>query len=64
LRKVVGKQAPLLAAALQEVEGGVQDLAKIVGPRPSKALGRGEMGLDVVPLGIGKIRRVMLSHTC
>ena len=59
----MGKQAPL-ATAFENVEYGVHDLAKIVGPRPSKALGRGEMGLDVVPLGIGKIRRVRLSHTC
>ena len=35
-----------------------------MGPRPSKALGRREMGLHVVPLGIGNIRRVMLSHIC
>jgi hypothetical protein len=59
----VGEQAPL-AAALQEVEDGVQDLAKIVGPRPSKALGCGEMGLDVCPFGIGKIRRVRFPHAC
>ncbi len=43
----MGEQAPLLAAALQEVEEGVEDLTKIVGPRPSEALGCGEMGLTM-----------------
>jgi hypothetical protein len=62
-REVVGKQAPL-ATALQDVKDGVQDLTKIVDPRPSMACGGGQMRLDVVPFGIGKIRWVMSSHTC
>jgi hypothetical protein len=38
-REVVGEQAPLLAAALKEVEDGVQDLAEAVGSGPSMSLG-------------------------
>jgi len=57
------QQAPL-AAALQEVEDGVQDLAKAVGPGPSVSLGGGQVGFDVFPFGVGKVRRVRLSHAC
>jgi hypothetical protein len=46
------KYAPL-AAASQDVEQGVEDLTKAVDPRPSTSFGRGQMRLDVVPLGIG-----------
>jgi hypothetical protein len=51
-RKVVRQQAPL-AAAFQEVEDGVQDLTKAVGPRPSTSFGGGQVGLYVVPFGVG-----------
>ena len=53
-----------LAAALEEVEEGVEDLAKVVSPVPSMPFGGGEMGRYVVPFGVGKIRRVSLSHAC
>jgi hypothetical protein len=59
----VGKQAPL-ATALEDVKDGVQDLTKIVDPGASMACGGGQMRLDVVPFGIGKIRWVRFSHTC
>jgi hypothetical protein len=60
----VRKQAPLLTAAFEEVEDGVQDLAKIVGPGASVSCGGGHVRFDIVPFGVGKIRRVRLSHTC
>jgi hypothetical protein len=41
----VGEQAPL-ATALKDVEDGVEDLTKIVDPRPSVLFGYGQMGLD------------------
>jgi hypothetical protein len=62
-RKVVGQEPPL-ATALQDVKDGVQDLTKIVDPGASMAFGGRQMRLDVVPLGIGKIRWVMSSHAC
>ena len=62
-REVVGQEPPL-ATALQEVEDGIQDLAKAVGPGPSMSLGSGQVRLYIVPFGVGKIRRVRLSHAC
>src|SRR5215204_5021572 len=62
-REVVRKQAPL-AAALQEVEDGVQDLTKIVGPWTSVSFGSWQLRLYVVPFGVGEICRVRLSHAC
>ena len=61
--EVVGEQAPL-ATALKDVEDGVEDLAKIMDPGPSVPFGCRQMGLYVVPFGIGKIRRVRFSHAC
>jgi hypothetical protein len=58
------EKAPLLAAALQYVKDGLEDLAKIVDPRSPMFFGSGQVGLDVVPLGIGKVCWVMSSHTC
>src|SRR5215203_7250172 len=63
LREVVGQQTPL-ATGLQEVEDGVEDLAKAVGPGPSVSLGGGQVRLYVVPFGVGKVRWVRFSHTC
>jgi hypothetical protein len=48
----VGQESPL-AAALQELENGVQDLAQIVDPGPSVSFGCGKVGLYVVPFGVG-----------
>jgi len=62
-REVVGKKAPL-TTAFEDVEDGVQDLTKIVSPRPSTAIGGGQVRLDVIPFGIGKIRWARFSHTC
>src|SRR5215208_7456802 len=63
-REVVGKQAPLLATAHQDVKDGVQDLTKIVDPGASISCGGWQMRLDVVPFDIGKIRWVRFSHAC
>jgi hypothetical protein len=57
------EQEPL-AAAFEEVEDSVQDLAKAMGPRPSMSFGCWRVGFYVVPFGIGKIRRVRFSNTC
>jgi hypothetical protein len=51
-REVVREQAPL-TATFEDVEDGVQDLAKAVGSRPSMAFGGGQMWLYVIPFGIG-----------
>ena len=61
--EVVREQAPL-AAAPQEVEDGVEDLARAMDPRSPMSLGSGQVRLDVIPLGIGKVRWVRSSHTC
>jgi hypothetical protein len=60
----VRKQAPLLAATLQDVEDGVQDLTETVDPRSSVSLGGGQVRFDVNPFGIAKIGWVRFSHTC
>ena len=62
-REVVGEQAPL-ATALQDVEEGLEDLTKVVGPGASISFGRGHVRLDVIPFGIGKICWVRFSHAC
>ena len=62
-REVVGKQAPL-TTAFEDVEDGVQNLTKIVSPRPSMPLGGRQVRLYVIPYDIGKIRGVRFSHTC
>jgi hypothetical protein len=51
-RKVVGQESPL-AAALQEVEDGLEDLAQIADPWASVSFGHGKVGLYVVPFGVG-----------
>ena len=62
-REVMGEQAPL-AAAFEDVEDGLEDLTKVVDPGSSVSCGGGHVRLDVVPFGVGKIRRVRLSHAC
>jgi hypothetical protein len=59
----VGKHAPL-TTAFEDIEDGVQDLAKIVSPRPSMACGGRQVRFYVIPFDIGKIRWVRFSHTC
>jgi hypothetical protein len=50
--EIVREQAPL-AATLQEVEDGVQDLAKAVGSGPPMSLGGWQVRFDIAPFGIG-----------
>jgi hypothetical protein len=59
----VGNQGPL-AAALQDVKDGLEDLTKIMDPGASISFGGGQVRFDVVPFDIGKIRRVRFSHAC
>ena len=42
-----------MAAALKEVEDGIQDLAKAVGSGPPMPLGGRQVRLDIAPFGIG-----------
>ena len=62
-REVVGQEPPL-AAAFEDVEDGIEDLTEIMDPRASMSCGVGHVRSYVVPLGIGKIRRVRFSHAC
>jgi hypothetical protein len=62
-REVVGEQAPL-TATLEKVEDGVEDFTETVGSGASLSLGGGHVGFYVFPFGVGKIRRVRLSHAC
>src|SRR5918993_365705 len=50
--EVMRQQAPL-AAALEEVEDGVQNLAKTVGSGASVCFGDGHVGFYVFPFGVG-----------
>ena len=59
----MGEQAPL-TATFEKVEDSVEDLTKVVSPRPSQPFGCGHVRLDVFPFGVGKIRWVRFSHTC
>ena len=60
----MGEQAPLLPTALQEVEDGVEDLTKVVGPGSSISFGSSQVRFDVVPLGVREICWVRFSHAC
>ena len=59
----MGEHAPL-ATAPQDVEDGLEDLAKAVDPRSSMPIRSRHVRFYVVPLGIGKVRWVRFSHTC
>jgi Bacterial low temperature requirement A protein (LtrA) len=61
--EVVGQQPPL-AAALKDVEDGIEDLTKVMDPQASISCGGEHVRFYVVPFGVGKIRRVSLSYTC
>jgi hypothetical protein len=61
-RREVTGQKPPLAAALQDIENGVQNLAGAVDSRASSPFRGREVGLEVPPFGIGKVSRVPLSH--
>src|SRR5215208_5063013 len=61
-RREVTGQKPPLAAALQDVENSVQDLAGAMDSWASSPFWGREMGLEVPPFGIGEVGRVALSH--
>jgi hypothetical protein len=42
----------------------IEDLTKIVDPGPSMSFRCGHVRLDIVPFGVGVIRRVRFSHAC
>ena len=46
-------QKPPSAAALEDVEDGVEDLAGAVGFRSSSLVGRWNMELKTLPFGVG-----------
>ena len=52
--EVVGQQSPG-AAAPQDVEDGVEDLAQAMEARTPVGSGSGKMGLQAAPLGVGKV---------
>jgi hypothetical protein len=62
-REVVGQKPPG-AAALQEVEDGVEDLAQAVQARSPFVFWDRQERFDALPLGIGKVGWVCTSHSC
>src|SRR5215207_2473448 len=61
-REVVRQQAPGAAAA-ENVEDGVEDLAQVVEARSSRGFrGWGQMGFDARPFSIGEVGLVCFSH--
>src|SRR5215207_6791468 len=61
-REVVRQQAPGAAAA-ENVEDGVEDLAQVVEARLSRGFrGWGQMGFDARPFSIGEVGLVCFSH--
>jgi hypothetical protein len=57
----VWEHFPLAAGAVL-VEEGVEDLPHVNLAGPSAELGGGDEGLDELPLGIGQIGSVRLTH--
>jgi hypothetical protein len=58
----MGQKTPS-AAAFDDVEDGVHDLAQVMDPRaPGSGLGQGKMSFDVGPLGVGGVGLVCSSH--
>ena len=60
-REVMRKQAPS-AAALEQVEDGVEDLAGVVYLWTTGSLGGGQVVLQAGPFDIGEVGRVCCSH--
>jgi site-specific DNA recombinase len=56
------RQHPPLAAALEEVEDGVEDLARAAEPRPAALLRGWEKRLQQTPLVVGKVARIVLAR--
>ena len=61
-REVVGKETPG-AAATDDVEDGIEDLAGGVDLWTTEGLGGGQMGLDDLPLFVRKVGLVCSSHS-
>src|SRR5215218_3779055 len=61
-RREVARQKPPSAAALEDIEDGVEDLAAAVGFRSSSLVGRRNMELQALPFGVGEIGRVAPFH--
>src|SRR5215211_3905239 len=61
-RREVTRQKPPLAAALQDIENSVQDLAGAVDSWASSPFRGREVGLEIQPFGVGEVGRVALSH--
>ena len=62
-RKVVREKAPL-AATSHGIEDGIEDLTWAMDSGSSIVFRNGQVRFDVVPLSIGEVRWVRLSHTC
>ena len=60
-REVVGQQAPG-AAATQDVENGVEDLAGVVDLGTPGGLGGGQVVFEATPFGVGEVGLVCFSH--
>jgi hypothetical protein len=61
-REVAWKQAPG-AAALEDIEDGVENLAGVVDLRATDGFGSRQVWLKVGPFSIGEVGRVCCSHT-
>src|SRR5215218_10098455 len=61
-RREVARQKPPSAAALEDIEDGVEDLAAAVGFRSSSLVGRRNMEFQTLPFGVGEIGRVAPFH--
>src|SRR5215208_5000088 len=62
-REVVRQKSPG-AAALQDVEDGVEDLEQAVQARSPFVFWERQERFDALPLGIGKVGWVCSSHAC
>jgi hypothetical protein len=54
-RREVSGQEPPSAAALEDVEDGVEDHVAAVGFRSSLRIGRRNKELQILPFGVGKV---------
>jgi hypothetical protein len=57
----MGQESPG-AAASQDVEDGLEDLAQMMEARTSVGFGSGEVWFQAAPFGIGKVGLVCFSH--
>jgi hypothetical protein len=61
---LVGQQTPGTATTTHNVEDGVKDLAQGMYPGPPISFRGRQVRLYALPLGIGEVGRVRLSHAC